>query len=237
MRRASPFIARFAVCIAVLVVLGGCQPARQSGEPGGFEDEFAWPRGATRYLLDPDETYLDIRVFRAGALASLGHNHVISAGRIDARIGITDPFENSAFELRIPVTELLVDAPDRRAVYGEAFAAPVDAAAIAGTRDNMLGPDQLDAANWPDIIIRSVAIEAAAPDRWRVDTRIMLRGREQRLEIPLETTLTNERVVARADFDVKQSDLGLTPFAVMLGALQVADNLSISIRLSASRAE
>jgi hypothetical protein len=225
------------VILGLLAVLTACQPVKPGDETTAFDAPFAFPPNSQRFELDAAATVFDIRAYRAGALANLGHNHVISAQQIAAQIGVAEPLERSAFELRVPVAELVIDDPARRAEYGEAFAAPVDADAVAGTRANMLGNAQLDAANWPEIVVRSTGLQRVADQQWRLGLAIWLRGVRSEIEVPLALAIEGDRLVATSEFALKQSELGLTPFSVMLGALQVADPLDFSIRLSATRTE
>ena len=45
--------------------------------------------------------------------------------------------------------------------------------------------------------------------------------------------MTDDRIVAAGEFPLKQTDLGLTPFNVVGGALRVRDGMLVRIRLVA----
>ena len=83
----------------------------------------------------------------------------------------------------------------------------------------------------------SAGLGRGTGSEWLLSLSIWLRGVKSDVEVPLAVALDGERLVATSEFALKQTELGLTPFSVMLGALQVADELEFSIRLSATRAE
>jgi hypothetical protein len=46
----------------------------------------------------------------------------------------------------------------------------------------------------------------------------------------------DDQIVVSGDFPLKQTDLGLTPFSALLGALQVVDEMKIRFRIVAHAA-
>jgi hypothetical protein len=49
-------------------------------------------------------------------------------------------------------------------------------------------------------------------------------------------SLENSRLIVSGELPIKQSDLGLTPFSAMLGALQVQDEMRVRFRIVARQA-
>ena len=188
--------------------------------------------GARHYLIRGDLSDVRFLVYRAGSLASVGHNHVIQAGTIAGEVQVAKDFRQSRLTLSIPVANFRVDPPEARSAEGEQFAKPPDAAAIAGTAKNMLGADVLDAIRYPHIEIRSVRLAgpAWAPD---VTLRIGLHGVEREQVVPVAIDDRDGRLSATAVFDVKQSDFAIAPLKVLGGALQVADTVRVRARIVA----
>jgi hypothetical protein len=63
--------------------------------------------------------------------------------------------------------------------------------------------------------------------------KVELLGRTIDLTLPTTVSVTPERIEARGQFELEHADLGMQPFSVMMGALQVAPKLSFSYRVIA----
>jgi polyisoprenoid-binding protein YceI len=182
------------------------------------------------------ETDVHWLIYRAGAFARFGHNHVISAAEIGGRATVdTNDLANSRFELEIPVAGLVVDDPMLRAGLGEEFASTPSADDIAGTRDNMLGEGVLQAEQHPSIRITGTGPISAAEGQ-AFDVTIELLGRSVTHRVPTAFALAGETLEARGEFRLTHADLGMKPFSVMGGALQVGENIDFVYRVHARRA-
>ena len=190
------------------------------------------PGKSIRYLVSADLSDIRLLVYRAGALARLGHNHVVQARNIQGEIHLAPEIHNSRFSVEIPVKDLEVDAAGPRSDEGADFSSEPDADAIAGTTRNMLGERVLDAANYPTIKVDLLALSGPL---WGLDAtvRIKLHGMERELVVPVMVEHGNDRLVVSSVFSVNQTDFGITPFSVLGGALQVADTVRIRMRLVA----
>ena len=184
-----------------------------------------------RYIVDPQASEIRLLVYRDGPMARVGHNHVI-VGRMRGELGVSDTAAASNFSVEIPVESFEVDAPALRAEEGEEFAATVSDQARKGTRDNMLGPDVLDAAHYPLIRIESDALRGP---RWNpeVSVRITVRGRSSELKFPAAVFEQNDTLTVIAAFSVRQTDLGITPYSILGGAVTVRDAIDFRVRLVA----
>jgi hypothetical protein len=60
-----------------------------------------------------------------------------------------------------------------------------------------------------------------------------VRGQSRVITVPLQYELTPDRLTADGDLPLKQTDLGITPFSAMLGALQVQDEMHLRVHLLA----
>jgi hypothetical protein len=190
------------------------------------------PRDVPTYRIDPAESSLRVLAYRAGTLASLGHDHVIENHALTGWVGLAPRAEQASFYLEIPVAAFVIDAEAARADAGPEFAAEVGSDAKEGTRRNMLGPALLDAEHYASIAVRSLAFQGSEPNL--VATVVAeVAGHATTLTIPVHVTRGERRVTARADFSVRQTELGLTPFSVMRGALRVADEIKLRLLLVA----
>jgi len=190
------------------------------------------PRGLPTYRIDPQQSDLRVLVYRAGTMAKLGHDHVIENHALTGWVGLAPRAAGTSFYLEIPAAEFVVDAAAARAEAGPEFAEEVGSDAKEGTRRNMLGPALLDAGNHASIAVRSIAFLGEEPNL-EASVAIAVAGHESTLMIPIVVTRTGRELTATADFSVRQTELGLTPFSVMLGALRVADEIKLRLRLVA----
>lgn len=215
-----------------LAALEGCRtPPRPAAPPGPLPPAPAVAPGRA-YGIIAERSLVQILVFRAGALAMAGHNHVIASHELGGSITLaTDPAQSS-FELRLPVATLTVDEPGLRAALGAEFPPDVPPSAREGTRRNMLSPAVLDAERHPWLVLRSERLEATR-EGFDATVRIELRGQTHGLRVPLRYELSGEELRVTTEFAVKQTELGLTPFSTLLGALQVADELRVSAHIVA----
>lgn len=193
------------------------------------------PEGARRYEVDPGRSELSIRVFRAGPLARLGHDHVITTSKESGSAWLGAEPAGSGFEFRFAVADLVVDDAGARRAAGEAFAVPVPDTAREGTRRNLLGPLVLDAANHPEIVLRADRLEGPWPQPV-ARVRVTLGGRAADVSVPLLVEQAGDELRARGSLRLRQTDLGLVPFSVAGGAIQVADDFEVEVDVVARAA-
>ena len=227
------FMARLAVpLLACLVLVGACSRPVQ---PGAVARQPAGTVSGARLSIDPVSSTLRIFVRRGGTLAALGHNHVLVAHGVAGEIGMPEDARRVNGQFAFGVADLGIDDPEERAAAGPEFAGVIDAAAIAGTRHNLLGPDVLDAAQAPQVTVE-FAGASGGPDDYVVAASFIVRGVRSVAQVPVH--VVREATGIRADGEVllSQLSLGLTPFSVMLGALKVEDRLLVRFHLVAHQA-
>lgn len=219
------------------LLLAACQTAPVT--PAAVAPTAALPAlpvpGAIHYALDAEKSDVRFLVYRAGALASFGHDHVIQAKTLSGDVYLAQDFRSSGFSLSLPVAGFAVDAPEARAVEGPDFAKQPTAADIAGTLKNMLGAGELDAEHFPEVQVRSVKFQGPewGPD---VTVRVELHGVSRDLTVPIAVARDEDSLTVTGAFDLKQSDFGLKPFSLLGGALAVADTLRVRFHLVARKA-
>jgi len=208
------------------------------------------PHEGTPYDIVPEASLLTILVYRAGALASAGHNHVIASHELGGTIYVPAELLRSSFEIHVPVATLTVDEAALRAQQSAAdFPPDVSQGAQEGTRRNMLGPALLDAEHNPEIVLRAVRLERPAPaagaaavgadgsDTVLAQLQSTVRGQVRTLTVPVRYQRGAGELTVSGELPLRQSDLGLTPFSALLGALQVQDEMRVSFRIVARAAE
>ena len=180
-------------------------------------------------------SHIEIRAFRDGPMATLGHNHLITSDALTGTIDLRDPASNTRFAFELPLASLIIDDPALRSTAGADFAKEVPQADREGTRQNMLGPSVLDAARQPVLRLSVDSLEGG-PINFQAQVRLGLRGEERIIDVPLSVQISDGKIGVHASFKLRHADLGLTPFAVALGALRVRDEIEIDCRIDAERA-
>ncbi len=193
------------------------------------------PVAAARLLvIDSSRSRLLVKVYRDGRMASLGHNHVISSDALAGEVYLAPDVADSVVEVRVPVDRFVIDDPALRAEAGPDFPGELDADAVSGTRANMLGEKQLDSANWPQIILRGRIAGGQLPELELV-AEVRVRDQVHAFSVPVDVAVMESSLRATGRFSLSQTELGLVPFSVMMGALQVRDTLDIEFDITASR--
>ena len=241
-RPCAPWGARaFAAAAASIALIAGCAPslappptdgvaapATAAQAPRDFPGAWyrqALARGERVYEIDPAASLVVVEVRRGGALARLGHDHVVASRDVH---GFLAPGARRA-DLWVPLDTLTVDEPALRAEA--AFDTTPTEAMIAGTRENMLGP-VLNAAAHPYALL---AITAAGRDEpaSALDAAITLHGATRSLRISATLVERPDGLEASGRFPLLQSDFGIRPFSVLGGALRVDDRVDIRYHLRA----
>jgi len=223
---------RYAACAAIALLLAACGPREPVSRAPVDQAPSVAPADAVSYRLVPGESEIRILAYRDGPLASLGHNHVISTTVIDGVLALASPVGRSTVRLAFPVQSLEIDIPAQRREEGDDFPGELDQSAIDGTRSNMLGEKLLDAVSYPEVSLRSREITGELPEL-RLLMDVSVRDQVVAIEIPVTVTSGDGQLVASGEATVRQTDLGLQPFSVGLGALSVRDELELKFRLVA----
>ena len=172
-----------------------------------------------------------IFVFRAGRAARLGHNHVLSAPLFEGGFFLPDEGPAGArFDLQFRLDQLLVDAPASRAEAGPAFAAEISPAAVEATRAHMLGPDNMQADQYPLVQIHALSVSGEAP-RFSVQLAVEMHGQTREMWVPVMVTGLPAQVRASGALVLCQTDFGIAPYSVMNGLLAVQDAVRVEFEL------
>ena len=162
-------------------------------------------------------------VYKAGTLSRLGHNHMISVGDLTGTSTTPGTGLASAFDLSFSVGVSVVDDPHcahaRRGLRERADS----------RRHGRNSQEHADrqCARRREVPEHSSS-RAPAPSRPRQQTltvKVELLGRSVDLTVPTEVVVSDDSSARTANSSSRMRDLGMKPFSVMLGALQVAENM------------
>jgi polyisoprenoid-binding protein YceI len=226
-----------ALATACSLLLAGCPragrpPADTTPAPVPFELRGPLPADARLFQVVPEQSLVMILVYRAGALSKAGHNHVVASHELTGEVAFARDIAECAFAVRMPVASLTVDEPELRRAAGADFAAQIPDTAREGTRRNMLGSAVLDAEQFPLVALRSQNI-VSAPGGALATLLVRVRDQSSTFSVPMHFEQKGRELLADGEFAVRQTDLGLTPFTALLGALQVQDEIRVRFRILA----
>ena len=223
-----------------LLVLAGCtgRPVREAASPSAVPVAPSTEGGAVRhegraYAVVAGESLLTVLVFRGGALAKAGHNHVIASHALTGTAWIPpEDASRASFEVHVPVNEFTIDEPALRALEGKEFAAEVPDSAREGTKKNMLSEPMLDGARFPDVVLKSERLESGS-EGMLAQVSVAIRGQTRTVTVPVRYEIKENEVRAQGQFALRQTDLGLTPFSLLGGALRVEDEMTVKFSVVA----
>lgn len=229
---------RVPAALLALLSLSHCAtspPPRQSKLPPVVTAPATPAAAAQDYRVDTARSLLQILVYRGGKLAALGHNHVVASHDLTGSVMRADPLAGTRFDLRLPVASLTVDEPELRRQAGADFQTEVPQSARDGTRRNLLSGAVLDAENFAEIRLRAVDAVDLQNGRFDVGVDVEIKGQTRRLRVPVQLQVAANELTATGELAVLQSDLGLTPFTALLGALIVENQMLVRFRIVAQR--
>jgi polyisoprenoid-binding protein YceI len=203
--------------------------------PAGFPIDFyrgAAARGEAVFRVDPQRSLVVVRVYRAGALARFGHDHVVASRAVQGYVLLAGTADARRADVYAPLATLSVDEPALRAQAG--FDTQPSQQDIEGTRRNML-QKVLDAAQHPFVSLHLASVTGEAPELM-ASAAITLHERTYTTPVTIALdTPSPTQLYARGRFSVKQTDFGIEPYALLGGALRVEDRMDIEFEIAATR--
>ncbi len=212
-------LAGYARCLALLCLAPAAAPAAAQS-PGIYE-------------IDSEVSEIHWRIYKAGAFARFGHNHVIAIEQPTGTVQIAENLADSTVDIEFAVGELSIDDPVLRARYGEDFASEPSDEDIAGTRTNMLTEQVLNGELFPSISLTGSQLSGVGEDQ-TIELTIALLGRTVTVTAPVSVSFDADGLRAQSNFRLMHEDLGMEPFSVMMGALQVAPEIDFTVDIRAT---
>lgn len=195
--------------------------------------EFLLHQGGRLYGLIPGHSgRILVLVKRAGPLAFFGHDHVVSTRWLTGLVRASSPHREALFCL--PLANLSVDRPQRRAKAGPAFRGTLSPSLRQATDRHML--QSLDAHDYPDLVVLVRPATGAVQGGWHVV--VTLHGVSRSFILPsAHVTMHASRasLAIATRFAIRQSSYGIHPYSILGGLLRVRDRLEIVVHLIARR--
>ncbi len=150
----------------------------------------------------------------------MGHRLVIAMTRWRATVTWAGDEPASA--------ELAVKTDSFEVLRGEGGVKGLSGPEKALARSNAL--KSLDASHFPEIRFRADAAEkiAETEDGYRLSGTLEIRGKSREHVIDLRTKDLGDSWRMSAESSVRQSDYGIKPYSLLMGSVQVADNVVVS---------
>jgi polyisoprenoid-binding protein YceI len=121
--------------------------------------------------------------------------------------------------------ELTVDVDSISVLSGEGGLTPLTGAEKGVCRSNAL--KSLDAKKFPRIRFTASQVAKTA-DGYRLDGTVEIHGTSRPQRVDLTVADTGDTLELSARVPVKQTDFAVKPFSLMMGALKVADEVTIA---------
>ena len=188
--------------------------------------------GLREYRVDAAGSEVYWRIYKAGAMARLGHNHVISMVSFTGSILLGDDPAAAQWDLQFPVADLVIDDPALRSRYGEDFASVPSENDKAGTKTNMLKEEVLNGAEFPVISLQGTGFSGTLAAA-ELPMTISMLGRTINQVFPASISIEADSIIVTGEYSLTHADLGLTPFVAVPGLLSVGDAIDFTYRIRA----
>lgn len=208
------------------------RPPKLALEPTSLPPSWSAQTAPQTFHINAEASELHLLVYRGGTLARLGHNHIISSRSVSGSLWRGQSLQLSGFAITIPVNTLIVDDNEARAKEGDDFPLNVTEDAKQGTKTNMLRDTLLDGAHYPEITIRCISLQGEVDAPLAV-AALRIKDRTRQVSVPVTVSTVDGRLHVKGTFDIKQTDFGITPLNVAMGALLVLDTVKIKFELVA----
>jgi len=227
---------RFVKCnllaaIAVLIVVAACT-SHEPKAPTTARTAAPITIPPGRYSIVPEQSVIVIRVYRAGALSALGHNHVLTSGALSGTLEVARRIGESHAHVAFDVASLAVDTSESRAAAGPDFSSVPTKDDIAGTQRNLMGPKVLDADAHPQIAAEA-QLKSLEGDYATLDLTVHVAGHDATIPVQAVLRLEDGALRVESQFEITHTALGMTPFTALGGALKVADAIKVAVVLEA----
>jgi hypothetical protein len=144
---------------------------------------------------------------------------------------IGDAISSTSFSLSLPVSGFSVDDALSRSEEGDDFPGEIPEDAKEGTRHNMLSAAVLNAAQFPEITVTSTALSGSLQSL-AAEVEISAAGHRSMISVPLALQSDALHIIAVGSAEVRQTALGLAPYSLMGGALQVQDAMQLKFKIT-----
>jgi polyisoprenoid-binding protein YceI len=166
-------------------------------------------------VIDSAASRIEIHLFRAGMFGGVGDNHVILLTRFS---GMASSSPAAPWTVR---------------VAGEAASLRVvDPGTSVETRgkvqEKMLGPTQVDAAQYPTIGLVSRSLQPGDGDAtWRLEADVTVHGVTRAIEFPLRWSEQSGRLRIQGQTSLRLTDFKIQPIRLGFGTVKVRNEFDL----------
>ena len=172
--------------------------------------------GATWNLSGADGE-LRVKTGVTGPAAKAGHRLTIAMNGWHAAAHWIDAEPSSA--------ELTVDVGSLEILHGEGGVTPLSASEKAVARSNAL--KSLEAQRFPEIRFETDDI-AKTGDGYRLTGTLAIHGQRRECVIDLRVDDLGDSWRMSCEAEIRQTDFGVKPYSMLMGAMKVADPVTVS---------
>ena len=169
------------------------------------------------WRLDASDGELLIRTGVKGRAARMGHRLTIVMTRWQATVSWAGAEPVAA--------ELAVETDSFEVLRGEGGVKGLSGPERTLVRSNAL--KSLDAGRFPEIRFAAETIDKTK-DGYRLTGKLHIRGKSREHVIDLRTEDLGDSWRMSAESSVRQSDYGVKPYSLLMGSVQVADDVTVS---------
>jgi polyisoprenoid-binding protein YceI len=169
------------------------------------------------WRLDASDGELLIRTGVKGRAARMGHRLTIVMTRWQATVSWAGAQPVAA--------ELAVETDSFEVLRGEGGVKGLSGPEKTLVRSNAL--KSLDAGRFPEIRFTAETIDKTE-DGYRLTGKLHIRGKSREHVIDLRTQDLGDSWRISAESSVRQSDYGVKPYSLLMGSVQVADDVTVS---------
>jgi len=169
------------------------------------------------WRLDASDGELLIRTGVKGRAARMGHRLTIVMTRWQATVSWAGAEPVAA--------ELAVETDSFDVLRGEGGVKGLSGPEKTLVRSNAL--KSLDAGRFPEIRFTTETIDKT-DDGYRLTGKLQIRGKSRQHVIDLRTEDLGDSWRMSAESGVRQSDYGVKPYSLLMGSVQVADDVTVS---------
>lgn len=169
------------------------------------------------WTLDASDGELLLRTGVQGRAARMGHRLTIAMTRWQATVTWAGSEPASA--------ELVVETDSFEVLRGEGGVKALSGPEKAMVKSNAM--KSLDAGRYPEIRFTADAIDKTN-DGYRLTGKLQIRGKSRNHVIDLRTQDRGDSWRMSVESTVRQSDYGIKPYSLLMGSMQVGDDVSVS---------
>ncbi|WP_310766647.1 YceI family protein [Mycobacterium sp. Z3061] len=177
------------------------------------------------WTFDAADGELILHTGVAGRAARMGHRLTIAMTRWQASVNWVGGQPDTA--------NLVVEVDSFEVLSGEGGVKGLSGPEKTLVRSNAL--KSLSANKFPEIRFDADAIDKT-PEGYRLNGTLQIRGKQREHVVDLHTEELDDSWRLSLQSTVRQSDFGVKPYSLLMGSLQVADDVTVSFEATRRKA-